>query len=48
MYRVKVADASVRSDLLCNSSYLKENADFRNVYLSRDLTYIKRQEQRAI
>ena len=47
MYRVKVTDASVRSDLLSNSFSLKNNADFRNVFLFRDLTDTQRHEQKA-
>ena len=47
MYRVNVADASVRSDLLNQSYNLEDHANFKTVFLSRDLTHIQRHEQRA-
>ena len=37
----------MNSELLSNSSNLKDNADLKTVFLSRDLTNLQRKEQRA-
>ena len=47
LYRVKVPDFKARKALLQNSSKLKEVNDFKDIYISRDLTYNQRQERRA-
>ena len=45
MYRVKVPDFKAKKAMLQNSSKLKEDSDFKDVYIARDLTYNQRQEK---
>ena len=47
LYRIKIADDEVRRNILINSKKLKDDNTYKNVYLSKDLTYLQRQEQRA-
>ena len=47
MYRVKVRDESVRRSILQNASKLKDSQNFKQIYISRDMTFIQRQELRA-
>ena len=47
MFRVKVANGDKRKELLQNSASLKDSENMKHVYVSRDLTYIQRQERRT-
>ena len=47
MFRVKVADLSVRDELILNAPKLKDLHQYKHIFISRDLTYNQRQEQRA-
>ena len=47
MFRVKVANGDKRKELLQNSARLKDSENLKHVYVSRDLTYIQRQERRT-
>ena len=46
-YRVQVPDFKARKAMLQNSSKFKEENDFKDIYISRDLTYNQKQERRA-
>ena len=47
MFRVAIRDNNLRKDILLNSKRLKDIPEFRQIYISRDLTYVQRQEMRA-
>ena len=47
MYRVTVSDNEVRRNILSESKRLKDISEYRQVYISRDLTYMQRQEERT-
>ena len=47
MFRVKILDNETRKNLVLNSKKLKDNPNYKNVYVSRDLTFMQRQELRA-
>ena len=42
LYRLKVNDKDTRTDLLKRAPGLKDNPNYKNVYISRDLTYDQR------
>ena len=44
LYRISILDSNLRKNLLDNAKNLKNNSDFRNVYLNRDLTFKQRQD----
>ena len=44
MYRVKLQNKEAKISLLTNANKLKNSENFSRVYISRDLTYIQRQE----
>ena len=46
IYRVKVMDLDARNRLLTRANLLKDTDDFKDVYVSRDLTYKQRGELR--
>ena len=46
MFRIKVSDADLRKNMLSNAKQLKNTANYRNIYISRDLTYLQRKELR--
>ena len=46
LYRVKISDPDVRREILSKSKILKNDPNYQNVYISRDLTYMQRQEMR--
>ena len=47
LYRIKIVDNDTRRSILTNAKKLRDTDDFKNVFLSRDLTYLQRQELRA-
>ena len=47
MFRIKITDTETRRKILLNAKKLKDHDNFRNVYISRDLTFVQRQEFRA-
>ena len=47
MYRVRVNNSTSRKSILENSKRLSQNEEFRQTYVSRDLTYLQRQERKA-
>ena len=47
MFRVAIRDNNLRKDILSNSKRLKDIPEFRQIYISRDFTYVQRQEMRA-
>ena len=47
LYRIKISDSETRRNILINAKKLKENNNYKNVFLSRDLTYLQRQDLRA-
>ena len=46
IYRVKISNRDTRSDILTNARSLANNPNYVSVYISRDLTYMQRQELR--
>ena len=46
MFRIKIRDSSMRSNLLRKARELKDHNLYSNVYISRDLTYKQRQDLR--
>ena len=46
MFRIKVSDVEARKNILLNAKQLKNTANYRNIYVSRDLTYLQRKELR--
>ena len=46
LYRVKISNRDTRSDILTNARSLANNPNYVSVYISRDLTYMQRQELR--
>ena len=44
MYRVKFVDRDIKNALLTNARKLKDDAQFNNIFLSRDLAFLQRQE----
>ena len=47
MFRIKITDTEARRKILLNAKKLKDHENFKNVYISRDLTFVQRQEFRA-
>ena len=47
MYRVTILDSDARRNILSDSKNLKDISEYRQVYISRDLTYMQRQEERS-
>ena len=47
MFRIKIPDTETRRKILLNAKNLKDHENFKNVYISRDLTFVQRQEFRA-
>ena len=47
LYRIKIADHDTRRSILTNAKKLRDDDNYKNVFLSRDLTYLQRQEFRA-
>ena len=43
MYRVRIGIKNDRAEILENSKRLKDNPNYKNVFISRDLTYSQRQ-----
>ena len=48
LYRITIMDRDKKIALLSNAKNLKNNDQFRNIYISRDLTYSQRQELRSM
>ena len=46
MFRIKLSDGEARKNILLNAKQLKNTANYRNIYISRDLTYLQRKEMR--
>ena len=47
LYRITIMDREKKIALLSNAKDLKNNDQFKNIYISRDLTYSQRQELRS-
>ena len=47
LYRIKISDSDTRRNILMNAKNLKDDNNYKTVYLSRDLTFLQRQELRA-
>ena len=48
MFRAKISNQESRKKLLDKAKNLKDSSQFSNIFISRDLTYLQRQEQRAL
>ena len=47
LYRIKIADNETRRNIIINTKKLKDNSNYKNTSLSRDLTFLQKQELRA-
>ena len=47
MFRIKIQNEELRKEILSNANKLRDNKNYKDVYISRDLTYQQRQEMKA-